>query len=139
MQSLHEPVYDLLDRGGKKWRPVLGLILAKCFGRINLADFEANKDIYFGCGLTEIVHNGSLIIDDIEDRSEKRRGDLCTYKKFGVDIAVNAGNFMYFAPMLKLENYVKDPKIALAIHKIYAEEMTAIHFGQGWDIYWHKQ
>ena len=64
-KSLNEPVYDLLDRGGKRWRPVLGLILARCLGRDNLEDFEANKDIYFSCGLTEIVHNGSLMVDDI--------------------------------------------------------------------------
>lgn len=68
-KSLHDPAYDLLDRGGKRWRPVLGLIMAKCLGRENLEDFEANKDIYFSCGLTEIIHNGSLIIDDIEDGS----------------------------------------------------------------------
>lgn len=55
----------MLDRGGKRWRPVLGLIMAKCLGRENLDDFEANKDIYFSCGMTEIVHNGSLIVDDI--------------------------------------------------------------------------
>ena len=68
-QSLHEPAYDLLDRGGKRWRPTLGLIMAKCLGRTNLEDFEANKDIYFSCGMTEFVHNGSLIIDDIQDSS----------------------------------------------------------------------
>jgi len=64
-KGLNEPVYDLLDRGGKRWRPVLGLILARCLGRDNLEDFEANKDVYFSCGLTEIVHNGSLMVDDI--------------------------------------------------------------------------
>ena len=48
--------------------------MAKCLGRENLTDFEANKDIYFSCGLTEIVHNASLIVDDIEDGSEQRRG-----------------------------------------------------------------
>ena len=103
---MHEPAYDLLDRGGKRWRPVLGLIMARCLGRDNLEDFEANKDIYFSCGLTEIVHNGSLIIDDIEDNSTMRRGKDCVHKIYGTDIAVNAGNFMYFAPMLKLGNYV---------------------------------
>jgi geranylgeranyl pyrophosphate synthase len=61
-----------------------------------------NKDIYFTCGITELIHNGSLIVDDIEDRSQKRRGDLCTYLKFGTDIAINAGNFIYFAPMAKI-------------------------------------
>jgi len=65
--AIKEPVYDLLDRGGKRWRPVLGLIIAKCLGRENIEDFEANKDVYFTCGMTEIVHNGSLMVDDIED------------------------------------------------------------------------
>lgn len=58
-----------------------------------------------------------------------RRGKDCTYKMFGTDIAINAGNFMYFAPMLKLGNYVEDPHKALALHKIFCEEMSAIHFG----------
>jgi len=119
----------MLDRGGKRWRPVLGLIMAKCLGRGNLEDFEANKDVYFSCGMTGIVHNGSLIVDDIEDGSSMRRGQECTYKRFGTDIAINAGNFMYFAPMLKLDNYVEDPMKALAMHKIFTEEMSAIHFG----------
>jgi len=92
-------MYDLLDRGGKQWRPALGLIFAEIFGRNNLEDFQANKDIYYACGMTEIVHNGSLIADDIEDQSFKRRGDLCIHRKFGIDYAINAGNFMYFVPL----------------------------------------
>lgn len=31
--ALITPVYDLLDRGGKQWRPLMGLMLAECFGR----------------------------------------------------------------------------------------------------------
>ena len=76
--------------------------------RVAVSDFEANKDVYFIAGMTEIVHNGSLICDDLEDNSLKRRGDLCTYRKFGIDYAVNAGCFMYFAPMTKLDEYVTD-------------------------------
>ena len=121
-KALIEPVYDLLDRGGKQWRPLMGLMLAECFGR-DLDDLQANKDIFFTCGITELIHNGSLIVDDIEDQSEKRRGDLCTYKKFGTDIAVNAGNFLYFAPMAKLDSFVSDERVQLAMHKIYIEEM----------------
>ena len=64
-KALNEPIYDLLDRGGKRWRPVLGLIMARCLGRDNLEDFEKNKDIYYSCGLAEIIHNGSLMIDDV--------------------------------------------------------------------------
>ena len=109
-KGLNEPIYDLMDRGGKRWRPILGLIMARCLGRQNIENFEANKDIYFTCGLGEIIHNGSLMVDDIEDNSEKRRGDLCTYKKFGIDTAINAGNFMYFAPSLKMDQYIPESK-----------------------------
>ena len=91
-------MYDLLDRGGKQWRPLLGLMFAEQFGR-QLDNYEDNKDIFFSAGLTEIIHNGSLMVDDLEDQSLKRRGDDCTYRKFGTDIAVNCGNFMYLAPM----------------------------------------
>lgn len=47
----------------------------------------------------ELLHNGSLICDDIEDQSHMRRGDLCTYKKFGVDVALNVGCWLYFIPL----------------------------------------
>jgi geranylgeranyl pyrophosphate synthase len=90
--------------------------MARCLGRENLEDFEANKDIYFSCGMTELIHNGSLMVDDIQDASEQRRGEPCTYKKFGTDIAINAGNFMYFSPMLKMNQYVTNKDHALAIH-----------------------
>ena len=76
--GLLELIYDLLDRGGKRWRPVLGMIYAECLGR-NVADAikmgsNEHDDILFACGLTEFVHNGSLMIDDVEDKSLMRRG-----------------------------------------------------------------
>jgi geranylgeranyl pyrophosphate synthase len=91
-------------------RPVLGMIFSECYGRKwdfieknQNEDFENNKDILFICGLTELIHNGSLIIDDIEDKSLMRRGDKCIHIKYGTDYAVNSGNLMYFAPITKLE------------------------------------
>ncbi len=62
------------------------------------------------------------MIDDIEDGSHMRRGDLCSHKKFGVDVAVNAGNFMYLAPMNKVNQFVQE-KHQLALHRIFLEEM----------------
>ena len=77
-KGLLEPIYDLLDRGGKRWRPVLGMVFAECYGR-EIAKpiqqgLQSNDDILYSCGLTEIVHNGSLMVDDLEDKSLKRRG-----------------------------------------------------------------
>jgi geranylgeranyl pyrophosphate synthase len=44
----------------------------------------------------EVLHNGSLVIDDIEDKSDFRRSKPCLHKIVGEDIAINAGCYMYF-------------------------------------------
>jgi geranylgeranyl pyrophosphate synthase len=65
-----------------------------------------HDDLLFTCGLTEIVHNGSLMIDDMEDQSLKRRGQPCTYLKYGPDYAINTGTLMYYAPIVKLDEFI---------------------------------
>lgn len=58
---------------------------------------------------------------------------------FGVDIAVNAGNLMYFAPLLSLMRSGKyTAEVMLKLNQIYTEEMVQLHIGQGWDILWHN-
>ena len=76
-------------------------------------------DIYYTAGLTEIVHNGSLMADDIEDKSQLRRGQPCTYLKYGIDYAVNAGTLMYYIPIAKLPKFVKSPEKQMQLMTIY--------------------
>ena len=115
----------------------MGLMLAECFGR-DLSKVQENKDIYFTCGVTELIQNSPLKFDDTEDSSHTRSGDLNTYKKFDIDVAVNARNSLYFAPIPKLDRFIHDEKLRYKMHKIYVEELTNIHFGQAWDIYWQN-
>ena len=87
----------------------------------------------------EIIHNGSLIIDDIEDDSSVRRNKPCIHKLFGVDISINAGNYMYYAPMMAILNSsLYQPETKTQLTKIYFEEIIQLHIGQGWDILWHN-
>lgn len=131
--SLLKPFWELMDRGGKRWRPVLFLLIAEAVG----GDTEKIKDVVL---VPEIVHNGTLIIDDIEDQGEFRRGKPCVHKIFGVDIAINAGNFMYFYPLLSLiKNKEKfSPEVLAMAYEVYAREMINIGLGQGTDIFWHN-
>jgi geranylgeranyl pyrophosphate synthase len=46
------------------------------------------------------------MVDDIEDKSLKRRGLPCTYIKYGEDVAINTGTLMYYSPIMKLNNYI---------------------------------
>ena len=126
--------YDLLDAGGKRWRPVLGMMFAECFGRdisesIKKGDFEHNNDILYACALTEIIHNGSLMADDLEDKSLMRRGKPCSYITYGEDYAVNTSTLMYIAPIIQMKTYIKDEDKRQAFQDIYQEEMFNIHFG----------
>lgn len=134
-KALAEPVWDLLDRGGKRWRPALFLMVAEA-----IAGPAKAKDLIDFVVIPEVVHNGTLMVDDIEDGSELRRGKPCTHKIFGVDIAVNAGNFMYYAPLLPLMKHKGKFSQAQVIgaYETYAQEMINVSLGQGFDIYWHN-
>jgi geranylgeranyl pyrophosphate synthase len=131
--ALNRPVWDFLDRGGKRWRPALFFLIAEALG----GDVRRLQEFSV---IPELVHNGSIMIDDVEDGGELRRGLPCTHRTFGVDVAINAGNFLYFMPLLFfMENRGRfDDKIALRVVRIYAQEMTNIHAGQAMDIWWHK-
>jgi len=132
-KSLSEPIWDFLDRGGKRFRPVLFLLLVEALG----GDAEKVKDF---CSVLEFLHNGSIMVDDIEDDSDFRRGKETTHKIYGIDIAINAGNFMYFIPFLSYFEHRKDynSEIMLRAYEATLQEMIRIHAGQGTDIVWHK-
>ena len=51
--------------------------------------------------LIEMLHNASLLIDDIEDNSKLRRGVPVAHKIFGIPLTINSANYVYFAAMKK--------------------------------------
>ena len=131
-KAIAEPIWDILDRGGKRWRPVLFLLVCEALGK------KANDYLDFAI-IPEVIHNGTLIIDDIEDTSDLRRGKPCTYKVYGMDIAVNAGNTMYYLPLLPLmEKRSLPPKMLRDLYEVYVQEMINLSLGQAMDIAWHK-
>ncbi len=132
-KAVSKPIWEFLDRGGKRWRPALFLLICEALGKNpdDFADFAI---------IPEIIHNGTLMIDDIEDASEFRRGKPCTYKIFGLDIAINAGNAMYYLPLLPLiknRERISAEKLC-RIYETYVQEMISLSFGQAMDITWHK-
>ena len=50
----------------------------------------------------ETLHAGSLIVDDIEDGSELRRGEPTLHRQVGLPLALNTGNWMYFRALESL-------------------------------------
>lgn len=133
-KTIAEPIWDLLDRGGKRWRPALFLLMTEALGG------DPEKALDFAV-IPEIVHNGTLMADDVEDDSKLRRGKPCTHVLFGVDVAINAAEAMYFTPSIifrkNRENF--SPKIICQAYEVFCEELTNLTVGgQAVDIYWHK-
>ncbi len=89
--------------------------------------------------IPEVIHNASLVHDDIEDGSDYRRGALAVHKKFGIDIGVNLGDFMFYFPIVALldsKKLNKDTK--MRVLEVYQREMLKLTLGQAMDIAWHS-
>lgn len=84
---LHQAMRYAVLSEGKRFRPLLVLSSAECFGVSQEASFPA------ACAL-EFLHNYSLIHDDLPamDDDDFRRGKPSCHKAFGEDIALLAGD-----------------------------------------------
>ena len=123
-EILLEPYTYLLRKKGKNIRTRL----LKAFNVWLGAPEEKVKEID---ELIKMLHNSSLVIDDIEDNSVLRRGNPVSHKIYGVASTINAANYVYFIALekiLALDN--------LEAVKIFKDSMLELHRGQGMEIYW---
>jgi len=125
-----KPARDLIMRGGKRWRPVMMLLSCELTG--------GNDKALSFVPLVEFPHNGSLIIDDIEDNSLWRRGKEAIHILYGQDLSVNAGNLLYFMPTTIIDKADIPDALKLKLYRFYSENLRRLHLGQGFDILWHR-
>ena len=130
-KAISEPIRDFLARGGKRWRPMLMMACCDAVG-------GDPKDALPFTVIPELIHNGTLIIDDIEDNSDLRRGKPVLHKLFGVDIAVNAGNAIYLLPYTAIRDSKLPSESKLKAYDIISTQLLKCHLGQAIDIYWHS-
>lgn len=78
----------IFQNSGKKIRPALLLLCSKLFG------YKGNENILMSA-LIETIHAASLIHDDIIDNSEVRRGRESIHSRWGPNITVLLGDFLY--------------------------------------------
>lgn len=132
-RGLAEPVWDLISRSGKRWRPIFIRHLLGSLG-VNPGPYE--ELLY---SMSELNHSGSLIIDDIEDNSRIRRGDECIHIRYGKSLAINAANTLYFIPNLLLfEHPCLDKEQKYEINELISHGFIKGHLGQALDIFWSE-
>lgn len=128
---INEPALELIYRGGKRWRPMVMVLTAICLGG------DSEKAIKLS-PMVELIHNGTLLIDDIEDKAIERRGKKAVHLIYGEDMAINSGNHLYFIPTTIIDNLDLSDSLKLRIYQSYTHNMRRLHFGQGLDIQWHN-
>ena len=73
---------------GKRIRPLLVLLCTSACG----ADWQSALP---AAAAVELVHNFSLVHDDIQDNSDRRRGRPTTWVKWGMPMAINVGDALF--------------------------------------------
>jgi geranylgeranyl pyrophosphate synthase len=126
--ALLAPARGFLERPGKQFRARL---VRAAFG---LAGGDA-------CGppaelplLIEILHAGSLIVDDVQDGSLRRRGAPALHLVVGVPLAINTGNLLYYWMLARLARLGLAPERELELTRRTASAMLRCHQGQALDL-----
>ncbi len=83
----------------------------------------------------ESLHAGSLVIDDIQDDSQSRRGHPTMHRRVGVPLAINAGNWMYFRALESLSNAPLPAETRERLLSAMIRAAVQCHEGQAIDLY----
>ena len=109
--DLHNVFNYFFDIRGKRLRPILVLLSSGLVRSMNSNDNKANENEIKLAAALEMIHNSSLIHDDIVDESSHRRGQITMNHKFNNRIAVLAGDLIYSHAFL-IMNDLNFPRIS---------------------------
>jgi geranylgeranyl diphosphate synthase type II len=122
--SLYEPIRYTLNGNGKKLRPSLLLLTTEALG----GDVEGAIP---AAGAIEILHNFTLVHDDIMDNDETRRGRPTVHHKWDANVALLAGDGLVALAYQSLAR-TPTPHI-IEIHKLFTDSILMLCEGQALD------
>ncbi len=121
------PIRAIVDRGGKSWRSYAALACCDVVG-------GDSRQFVQWLAMPELMHVGSLIVDDVQDKSTVRRGGPTCHVLHGEPVAINAGTAAYFLTQHLLHSDALTEKAKLRLYDLYFAAMRAGHAGQAIDL-----
>jgi geranylgeranyl pyrophosphate synthase len=132
--ALLGPVNELTSNHGKRIRGQLVHLSYRLVSQGNPFSVIAVKQCRTCAEVVELIHTGSLIVDDIEDGSRIRRGKPALHMRYGLPIALNAGNWLYFWPFELVKALELPSDTILSVYECYHRTLLRAHFGQAIDL-----
>lgn len=126
-ETLIQPVREIADRGGKSWRSYAALACCDVVGG------DSRKWVRW-LAMPELMHVGSLIVDDVQDESDIRRGGPTAHRLFGNAHAINSGTAAYFQGQRLLTGDDVSDRDKLRLYDLYFDSLRAGHAGQAIDL-----
>ncbi len=129
-RSLYQPIRYVLRGGGKRIRPVLLLLSCEAAGG------KRNNALHAGAGI-EILHNFTLVHDDIMDNADARRGRPTVHKKWDTNVAILVGDELL---ALAFRALLRTPSRRMhEITKVFTEGVVEVCEGQAYDKEFERQ
>ena len=122
-KSLVEPINYVLSGKGKRVRPILTLFTAESFGGTNTESMSAALAV-------EILHNFTLVHDDIMDEDNIRHGKPTVHHKWDVGTAILSGDAML---SLALKMIQRSPQYQTKLMSSFIDGLQAVCEGQAYD------
>lgn len=107
------------------------------------------------CNVVRMLHTASLLMDDVEDNSDLRRGIPVAHKIYGIPQTINTANYVYFlvfseifrmnedssshgaaSPPLSPNATVGNGMSRASVERLVVDELINLHRGQGMDLLW---
>ncbi len=125
--ELYKAMRHLLDAGGKRLRPSALLLAAEAVG-------GKPENLLPAAVAVELIHNFTLIHDDIMDEADLRRGLTTVHKKWGVPGAIVAGDALYSKAFEILSCTKSEPSQLVESLELMSKTCTDICEGQWMDM-----
>ncbi len=130
--NLYDPISYILLQSGKRLRPKLVHYTVEMFD----GDPEQAQIVAMAF---EMLHNFTLIHDDIMDVAPLRRGKETVYKKWNSNIAILSGDALAIMAFQQLLRLKCDNQIIMDIAKVFAQTSLEICEGQQYDLDFETQ
>lgn len=133
--TLIGPVREYVSRDSKQVRAQL-VRIGFSFSSHSVDALTSHDETLLDClaCVVEALHAGSLMIDDIQDVDDVRRGKPALHMQIGVPRTINAANWLYFWPTDLLRQQSLKPEIELEIYRLFHKTMIRAHQGQALDL-----